>query len=116
MKIFSSFMIVGLFCMIASLIYDLTKLTSGHITSLYVVIGSILGIFDIYDKLIEKFGYGLTTPIISFGSSLTKSAYQGLSKEGVIGLFDYMFKSTSSGICGAIIFSFLISFIFKPKS
>ena len=102
--------------MIASLIYDLTKLTSGHITTLYVVIGSFLGIFDIYDKLIQKFGYGLTTPIISFGSSLTKSAYTGLSKEGFIGLFDYLFRTTSSGISGAIIFSFLVSLIFKPKS
>ena len=116
MKIFSSFMIVGTFCFIASLIYDLTKLSQGHITTIYVVVGAILGIFDIYDKLIQKFGYGLTTPIISFGSALTKSAYTGLEKEGIIGLFDYMFKTTSAGIAGAIIFSFFISLIFKPKS
>lgn len=116
MKVFSSFMIVGALCLVASLIYDLTKLTSGHITSLYVIVGCFLGIFDLYDKLIEKFGYGLTTPIISFGSSLTKSAYTGLKEEGIIGLFDFMFKSTSSGISAAIIFSFLISLIFKPKS
>ena len=116
MKIVSSFNIVGTLCLIASLLYDKTKFSVGHITSLYVVLGTILGIFDLYDKMIEKFGYGLTTPIISFGNSLIKSAYNGFNNEGFFGIFDYMFRTTSSGISTAIIFSFFISLIFKPKS
>lgn len=103
-------------CAIASLIYDLTRLSAGHITSLYVILGTIFGIFGIYDKLIEKFGYGLTTPIISFGNSLVNSSYTGFKKEGFIGLFDYMYKTTSAGIAGAIILSFIVSLIFKPKN
>ena len=116
MKIFSSFVLVGLMCMIASLIYDLAHLSAGHITSLYVIIGTFLGIFGLYDKLIEKFGYGLTTPIISFGNSLVNSSYTGFKKEGIIGLFDYMYRTTSAGIAGAIILSFIISLTFKPKN
>ena len=69
-RIFTSFMAVGLICMIASLIYDTTKFTPGHITSLFVVIGGLLGIFGFYDVLMDKFGYGLGLPITSFGNSL----------------------------------------------
>ncbi len=115
MSIFTSFMAVGIICMIASLIYDLTKLTPGHITSLFVVIGAFLGIFGFYDILIDKFGFGLSLPITSFGNSLVNSAYEGFKEQGVFGLFSGMFITTSAGISGAIIFGFLMSLFCKPK-
>lgn len=115
MRIFTSFMAVGIICMIASLIYDLTKFTPGHITSLFVVVGAILGVFGFYDVLIDKFGYGLTTPITSFGNSLVNAAYEGFHENGIYGLFSGLYATTSAGISGAIIFSFLIALICKPK-
>lgn len=115
MRIFTSFMAVGIICLIASLIYDTTKFTPGHITSLFVVIGAFLGIFGFYDMLLEKYGYGLSLPITSFGNSLVNSAYEGFKENGVFGLFQGMFISTSAGISGTIIFGFIVAMIAKPK-
>lgn len=115
MRIFTSFMAVGIICLIASLIYDLTKMTPGHITSLFVVVGAILGVFGFYDILIEKFGYGLSTPIASFGNNLVKAAYDGFHENGFYGLFSGLYTTTSAGISGAIIFGFLTGLLFKPK-
>lgn len=115
MRIFTSFMAVGIICMIASLIYDTTKLTPGHITSLFVVIGVILGIFGFYDILAENFGFGLGLPISSFGNSLLKSAYEGFHENGFYGLFSGMYLTTSAGISGVVIFGFLASLVSKPK-
>lgn len=115
MRIFTSFMAVGIICLIASLIYDLTKMTPGHITSLFVVIGALLGVFGFYDILIEKFGYGLTTPISSFGNSLVNAAYDGFHEKGIYGLFSGIYTTTAAGISGAIIFGFLVALVCKPK-
>ena len=49
-----SFLFAGFVCMIGQLILDNTKLTPGHITSLFVIIGSALDVFNIYDKNITK--------------------------------------------------------------
>lgn len=115
MNIFSSFVVVGLICMIASLIYDLTKLTPGHITSLFVVIGAILSIFGLYDQMISMFGYGLALPITSFGNSLVNGAYQGFQEHGLYGLLSGMFLTTSAGISGVIVMSFIMTIFCKPK-
>lgn len=115
MKVITSFIIVGLICAIASIIYNKTKLTPGHITSLFVVIGALLGLFGIYDVLLKKCGYGLSLPITSFGNNLLKSGYEGFHKYGFYGIFSNLFKTTSAGISGAIIFSFIMTIFAKPK-
>lgn len=115
MRIFTSFMAVGIICAIASLIYDTTKMTAGHITSMFVVIGAVLGLFGWYDILISKFGYGLCLPITSFGNSLLKSAYEGFHESGLFGIFSNMYVTTSAGISSVIIFSFISALICKPK-
>ena len=115
MSIFTSFIAVGLICAVASIIYDLTKLTPGHITSLFVVIGGFLSTFNLYDKLIEKYGYGLALPITSFGNSLVNASYKGYLTNGPYGILDGMLKTTSAGISAVIIFSFFIAIFCKPK-
>ena len=49
-----AFLICGSICTIGQIIYDNTKFTPGHITSLFVVVGSLLDVFGIYDKILEK--------------------------------------------------------------
>ena len=44
-----SFFFAGLVSMAGQIILDNTKLTAGHITSLFVVIGAALDTFSIYD-------------------------------------------------------------------
>ena len=50
-----SFLFCGFVCVVAQLIYEYTKLTPGHITCSFVVIGALLDLFHIYDKLVEIF-------------------------------------------------------------
>lgn len=115
MRIFTSFMAVGIICLIASIIYDTTKFTPGHITSLFVVIGAFLGIFGFYDMLADKLGYGMSLPIMSFGNNLVKSAYEGFQNNGFYGLFQGMYLTTSAGISSVVIFGFLAALVSKPK-
>ena len=53
-----SFLFCGLICMMSQLILDNTKLTPGHITSLFTVLGVVLPFFGIYDYLITTCGEG----------------------------------------------------------
>ena len=109
-----SFLFCGIVCLIGQIILDNTKLTPGHITSMFVVIGTLLDISNIYDKLIKVVGGGAMVPITSFGHLLMHGAMHG-EQDGVLGLFTGMFTYVSAGIASAIIFSFIFSLIFKPK-
>ena len=113
---FNAFIFCGVICLIGQIILDHTRLTPGHVTSLFVVIGSFLDIFSIYDKFILFAGTGAMIPITSFGHSLIHGAIASAKDNGLIGLLMGMFDLTASGITAAIVFSFILSFIFKPKS
>lgn len=116
MNYIMAFLFSGLICFIAQMIYDNTKLTPGHITSLFVVIGSFLDLFHIYDKLIKIFHAGALIPITSFGHSLMHGALAATKEYGVFGIAMGMFDLTAAGISAAILFSFLVAIFFKPKS
>ena len=111
-----SFLFCGFLCLIAQFIIDNTKLSAGHITSLFVVAGAFLDIFDIYDKIITVVGGGALVPITSFGHSLIHGALEKALTNGPMGLAMGMFSLTSVGIIAAIIIAFFLSFIFKPKN
>ncbi len=111
-----AFLFSGFVCLLAQIIYEKTKLTPGHICSLFVVIGSFLDLFHFYDKLIEIFHAGALIPITSFGHSLMHGAMAATEKYGIFGIAMGMFDLTASGIVAAILFSFFVAIIFKPRS
>ena len=111
----NAFLCTGIICVIGQIILDNTKLTPGHITTLFVIVGSFLDNFDIYDKLVLWAGGGALVPITSFGHQLIHGAMDTVNTFGVMGLFMGMFDLTSSGIVAAIVFSFFFSFLFQPK-
>lgn len=111
-----SFLFCGLLCLLAQLIIDNTKLSAGHITSMFVVIGASLDIFNIYDKIIAKVGGGALVPITSFGHSLIHASLDQTKESGFFGLMLGMFNITATGITAAIVISFFIALIFKPKN
>lgn len=115
MMILYSFLFCGLICMTGQIILDNTKLTPGHITSMFVVIGAFLDIFGIYDLIVKIVGGGALLPITSFGHSLIHGALSNASSHGIIGLFMGMFDKTATGIVAVIVFSFFFTLIFKPK-
>ncbi len=111
----NSFLFCGLVCLIGQLILDNTKLSAGHITSIFVVLGALLDAFSIYDKIIMWAGGGAMVPITSFGHSLIHGALAKANDFGVIGLLMGMFDLTASGITSAIIFTFIFSLFFKAR-
>lgn len=111
-----AFLFCGFVCVIAQLIYEYTKLTPGHITSLFVVLGACLDLFHIYDRLIKIFHAGAMLPITSFGHSLMHGALKATEKYGVFGLAMGIFDLTAAGISSAILFAFLVAVLFKPRS
>ena len=111
----NSFLFCGLVCLIGQMILDNTKLTPAHITTIFVVTGAFLDTFSIYDKLVLWAGGGALVPITSFGHLLIHGAMDTVNNFGLMGLFMGMFDLTSSGIVAAIVFSFILSFIFQPK-
>ena len=115
MLLINSFLFCGLICMLSQLILDNTKLTPGHITSLFVVIGAFLDIFHIYDSIIKVVGGGAQLPITSFGHSLVHGALSNTSKHGIIGLFMGMFDLTATGIVAVIVISFIFTLVCKPR-
>ena len=110
-----SFLFCGFVCLIGQIILDNTKLTPGHVTSMFVVIGAFLDTFGLYDKFITFFGAGALVPITSFGHSLIHGALKEAHETGVFGILTGMFSLTSSGIVAAIVFGFLFSIMFKPR-
>ena len=110
-----SFIFCGLVCLIGQIILDNTKLTPGHITSIFVVIGSFLDIFNIYDKIVSIVGGGALVPITSFGHLLIHGAMIKANSVGFIGIAMGMFDFTASGITSAIFFAFIFSLFFKPR-
>lgn len=111
----NAFLFAGIVCLIGQVILDNTSLTNGHLTSLFVVVGAFLDIFGIYDKFVLWAGGGALVPITSFGHSLIHAALLKAQEAGVMGLALGMFELTAAGIVAAIVFSFFLSLIFKPK-
>lgn len=111
-----SFIFCGFVCVLGQIILDNTKLTPGHVTALFVVIGTFLDSFGLYDSFIDIFGGGALVPITSFGHSLIHGALEGALNNGIMGLSIGMFSLTSAGIISAIVIAFFLSLIFKPQN
>lgn len=110
-----AFLFCGFVCMISQIILDNTKLTPGHITSLFVVLGAMLDLSGIYDKIVLYCGAGAIIPITSFGHLLIHGAMNMASKNGFIGLALGIFDLTSAGISIAVVAAFFLALVFKPK-
>ena len=105
--IIKSFIFTGTVCLIAQIIKDNTRLTSGHITSLFCMLGAFFGFFGIYDKFINCFGGGASVVIMSFGNTLYKTAVEN----GILN----MLSGVSVGIVTSILIAFIVTLIFRVK-
>ena len=115
MTLIYSFIFCGFICLIGQIILDNTKLTPGHITTIFVVIGAFLGLFNIYDKIVSLVGAGANIPIVSFGNLLLNGTYYGYVEKEILGLFTGMLGAVSAGVVSAVVFAFVVSMFSKPK-
>ena len=94
MTYLNAFIFCGIICLIGQIILDNTRLTPGHVTSIFVCIGAFLDSFGLYDKFIIWAGGGASVPITSFGHLLIHGALTEFNEAGIMGLF--MGKKTTS--------------------
>lgn len=55
-------------------------------------------------------------PLPGFGYSLAKGAIKEVSQVGIVGAFTGGVSSTAGGIAAAVLFGYVISLIFNPRS
>ncbi len=110
-----AFTVGGLICMIAQLLINYTKITAGKILVSFMLAGVVLQAFGVYEYLVDFAGSGATVPISGFGYLLANGAIKG-AKEGLIEAITGGFTAASAGVSAAIIFSFIVALIFKPRS
>lgn len=111
----NAFILCGIISMIGQIILDNTKLTPGHVTSIFVMVGAFLSFLGLYDYLTEFSQVGSSIPITSFGNALYKAAVMGYEEAGLIGLFNNLLSTTSAGISGAVFFGFIFSIMSKVR-
>lgn len=111
----NSFIFMGFICLIAQIILDNTNFTAGHITCLFTCVGALLEFFGIYSYFINKCGMGAIGLITNFGASLFNSALNGYISNGILGLFKEFLCQSSLVLISTIVFSFVITVIFKSR-
>lgn len=116
MSYINAFWVGGLFCVLAQILIDKTKMTPARILVLYVVLGTVLGSIGIYDKLIEFAGAGASVPLVGFGNVLAKGVKKAVDETGLLGVITGGATAAAGGISAAIFFSFIAALIFKPKA
>lgn len=116
MNFLIAFFIGGLICVVGQILIDKTKLTPARIMVGYVVMGVILGGVGIYNVFSEFAGAGATVPLLGFGNNLANGVRDVIDEKGFIGIFTGGLTMTAGGICAAMLFGYICSLIFKPKS
>lgn len=116
MDYIKAFVVGGLICVIGQIILDSTKLTPAHILVSFLTAGVILGGIGVYEPLVKFAGAGATVPIVGFGYALAKGAIEGAKTNGVLGVFTGGITATAGGIAAAVIFGYIMSLVFKPKT
>jgi len=115
MDYIKAFIVGGLLCLIGQILIDKTKLTPARILVSYVVIGVILGSFQLYQPLIDFAGAGASVPLTGFGHSLAKGVHQAILEDGFLGIFFGGLKACAAGITTAIFSGLIASVLFKAK-
>lgn len=115
MEYVKAFVVGGAICAAVQLLMDNTKLMPGRIMVILVCMGSLLGAVGLYEPFVEWAGAGASVPLTGFGNSLYKGVKEAVDQDGFIGLFKGGFKASAVGVSAALIFSYMASWIFKPK-
>ena len=110
-----AFAVGGTICMIAQLLINYTKITSGKILVYFLLAGVTLQSVGLYQYLVDFAGAGATVPICGFGYLLCNGAIGG-AKQGLFGAFTGGLAAASAGITAAVVFGDFIALIFKARS
>lgn len=115
MEYIKAFLVGGLICALVQVLMEKTKLMPGRIMVILVVGGTILGFLGLYEPFAQWAGAGAAVPLLGFGNTLFKGVKEGILEEGLLGSFKGGLTAGAAGICGALVFGYLASLVFKPK-
>ena len=110
-----AFVVGGGICVIAQLLINFTKITSGRILVYFLLSGLVLQAVGLYQYLVDFAGAGATVPISGFGFLLADGAMKG-AKESLFKAITGGITAAGMGITAAIVFGYIFSLIFKSKS
>ncbi|MBR1867603.1 MAG: stage V sporulation protein AE [Clostridia bacterium] len=110
-----AFLVGGMICVIAQLLINYTKITSGKILVYFMLGGLILQAFGLYEYLVDFGGAGATVPISGFGYLLANGGIKG-AKQGLFGAFTGSLSAAAAGVTAAVFFGFIIALVFRAKS
>ncbi|MBQ7307869.1 MAG: SpoVA/SpoVAEb family sporulation membrane protein [Clostridia bacterium] len=111
-----AFLVGGLICVIGQILIIRTKITSARILVIFLLVGVILGILNLYEPIQEFCGAGIAIPIIGFGGTLANGVMKAISEMGFLGVLAGGLTSTAIGVSAAVFFSFIVALIFKSKT
>lgn len=111
-----AFIIGGLICAACQILMEKTKMMPGRIMVLLVCLGSVLSFFGLYEPFVDFAGAGASVPLLGFGHVLMDGVKEAVDENGFLGIFQGGLKAGALGTSAALIFGYLSSFVFKPKS
>ena len=115
MDYFNAFWVGGVICALVQILLDKTKLMPGRVMVILVCSGALLSAIGLYQPFANYAGAGASVPLLGFGQVLWKGMKKAIDQDGFIGLFTGGFTACAAGISAALIFSYLASWVFKPK-
>lgn len=111
-----SFLVGGFICFLGQILVIRTKITTARILVLFLIIGMVLEVFNIYAPFREFAKAGASVPIIGFGASLARGAIMAAKEQGFLGIMTGGLTAAAGGISMAIFASFIFALVFSSKS
>lgn len=110
-----AFIIGGLFCVIAQILIDKTKLTPARILVTFVIAGVVLGAIGLYKPLVDLAGAGATTPLTGFGYLISKGVKKAVDEKGLLGALTGGLTAAAGGTTAALVFGYIAALLFSGK-
>jgi stage V sporulation protein AE len=105
----------GLFCVVAQILIDKTRITPARILVGYVVAGVFLTAVGLYEPIINFGKSGATVPLTGFGYALAKGVEKAVTEKGMIGALTGGLTATSAGIAAAVLLGSACALVFKSR-
>ncbi len=115
-NILFAFLAGGFICSFAQIFIDYTKLTPARILVSLVCIGVILYAVGFYDPLFEKFGCGVSVPLLGFGAAIGKGVKEAVNATGLLGVISGGLSATAAGISLTLFLGLLFSLFAKGRA
>ena len=111
-----AFFVGGLFCAVAQILIDRTRLTPARILTAYVVAGVVLGAVGVYGPVFDFAGAGASVPLTGFGFLISRGVREAVAAEGWIGALKGPLTAASGGIGAALTAGLLVSLLFDSRA